>query len=156
MIFKHHGVSYLAAAMLVFAGVSMAAPTGAREAKRLFKEIRVSAHQVEMQALDWEKISEQPAPRWEAYNRQWNMIKPTAETIHEKFNRLETMRVSLTPAEQKELDNAKPLVAGIEGKTTELRTYLDQKYPKQLSNPAYRDESRALARTAKDLIRTAR
>jgi hypothetical protein len=158
MNFKHLSAGCLVAAMLTFGGVSMAAPassklnaTETREAAKLLKEVRSDAWHVNKHARRWEMLSEKQTPKWHAYDKQWNLIKPSVEDMNMKLHRLEALRASLTPAEQKAVDSGMPLAKDIAAQTHDLRMFLDHQYSKDLSNPAYKKTSEALAKDAREL-----
>ena len=72
-----------------------------------------------------------------------------------KLARLERMQPRLSAWERQAVEASKPLVAGISSETHDLRTALNKSYADlpSVSNPAFRTDSRILARDSGQLVR---
>lgn len=94
-------------------------------ATRLLREIKVDATQVQSAAEHLEGLTRSGGATWIECDRQWNVMKPHQEDMQMKLWRLESMK-GLSPAEQKELDQSKPIIAQIQARMHELRVLLDK------------------------------
>lgn len=124
--------SYLVtmAALVGSAAMAQAASTKATEeahrGARMLREIRADAAHVRTAASRLDELTQGSNAAWLAYDRQWNEIKPYTEDMQLKLWGLEDMRASLSGPEQKELDQAKPVIQAILNRTHELRELLDK------------------------------
>jgi hypothetical protein len=136
MLFKHFDktVSSIATATLLMAGAftlqaasNTPKPAGnSKEAATLLRDVKNDAAHVQSVAAHLKDLTAASGAKWTDYDRQWNEIKPSVEDMHEKMWRLENIRAQMTPAEQKEYDQSKPLFQKIEARTHELRQLLDK------------------------------
>ncbi len=158
------GIAWPLAAVLVFGGTAVASPAStnpntsnseSREAAKLLREIRLDARQVRARAWQWDLLAKRQTSAWYRFDRQWNSIKPAVEDMNMKLARLERMQPRLTSWERQAVEASKPLVAGINSETHNLRTTLDKFYAdlSLVPSPAFRTDSRILARDSGRLAR---
>jgi len=149
-----------ASAMLVFPASAATAPANpaeeARQASALLRGIGLDAKQIEAHALRIEKLSSSATPAWQACDRQWNEIKPAIEVISMRLRRLDSMQAALPAADRKALRGSRPLFGEIETTTREVRTLLDRNGTiTSQSGSVLRQRSQAMAKAARELVRTA-
>jgi hypothetical protein len=140
-------------AALALSGVAWAAPAMSQSA-RLFRGIHRDARIVQEHAWKVGRFSRNAKAKWEAYDRQWNDIKPAVEEMNIRVRRLNGIRATLTPAERQSLVQSGALVSRISEETHMLRVYLNQ-HPQDLTSPRFARESAQLARSAGRLEHTA-
>lgn len=92
-------------------------------------------------------------PAWEAYDRQWNEIKPVLEDMQLKMARLDSMESSATPAERTQIDQAKKLVGEMQARMHRVHELLNQQNV-QTTDPAFHRDARQLRTEAASLAKT--
>lgn len=149
----------LSGMMLALGGMLAAAPSTAtsaksadesQEAARLLREVRIDARRIARHARRFEQLSMKPAVTWQSYDQQWNLIKPSMESMSMKLGRLEAMRGKLSPARQTAADHAETLLRQMERQTSELHALLNRNGV-SLSAPAFKSHSARLAKSARQL-----
>ena len=149
----------LAGSLLVFGSVAMAAPAASapnpsakdqRVAANLLKDIRMDARTIDTHARRIVAMSGDKTTKWHAFDKQWNEIKPSEEDMQLKLDRLQPMRASLSPAEQKEFDAVSPLYNGVAVNTHDVRAALNPPAG-GIEWAALRQRSRALAKDSMEL-----
>jgi hypothetical protein len=157
--FKNLGITgSVIAAMLVFGGTLVAAPAASntkpaqqsREAAKLLKDIRMDAREVAKHAQRFETLSTKSTAKWQAFDTQWNEIKPSVEDMSMKLSRLQKMEASLPEGQQKAIENSEPLVRNIAGDTHDLYQLVDQGMT-NLPRKQFKQESGELANAAHKL-----
>lgn len=147
------GLAFAASAVFAAAATAPAqASGGAAKAERDFKAIQADAVHVRTAALGLEKVVKQAGVKWVDCDAQWNMLKPPVEDMDIRLARLNTVKSSLTPAQQAEVDQAAKLVQSIRSRTHELRALLDKSGVKP-TDPMFTTYGRDLATEARQLER---
>ncbi len=119
-----------AIAVLCGAGIAQAANNKpvdeSREAAGLLREIKSDAAQIHSAAVQLDHLTKGSSAKWVDLDRQWNVMKPAQEDMEQKLWRLESIKASISPAEQTQLAQTKPVVDAIQSNTHRLRTLLDK------------------------------
>jgi hypothetical protein len=152
-------VSTLAGSLLVFGSVAMAAPAASgqnslakeqRVAAKLLKDIRMDARAIDTHARRMVAMSSDNTTKWSAFDKQWNEIKPSEEDIQLKLNKLQPMRASLSPSQQKALAAIPPLYDKIASTARDVRAALNPGAG-GIERTALREHSAALANDSMEL-----
>jgi len=129
--------------LTIIAALAGSALIAAQDSPALFKQVRTDARQIHSTAMQMEKLAAQPNATWSQYDTQWNVIKPVEEALVLHLRTLEAKEKSLSPADRKIVDDAKPKIQDIAARTHQLRAFLDQ--------PGVDVKSPKLNRYARDL-----
>lgn len=161
---RYRNVTWPLAALVVLTGTAMAAPAVSgpassgteREAARLLRNIRMDARQVRAHAWQWAMLTDNQITTWYKFDQQWKQIQPPVADMNVRLARLENMSAGLPAWERGAVADSKPLIAAMTGETQALKAQLDTSYTdlSNLSNPALRIDSKALAKDAGRLVRT--
>jgi hypothetical protein len=137
------GVGLLGAAPMAKAGES-------QQAEILLRGIRVEAQRVAVHARRFQELAMSPSTAWQAYDTQWNEIKPLTEGMSIKVARLEAMKTKLPEGQQKAVDGSQVLIARIDAGTHTLRTLLNENNG-SIASRALRARATAVDREARQL-----
>lgn len=95
-----------------------------KEASKLLEGVRDQAYLAEDNAATLNSLSSDPGVTWQAHADQLHSLRAEVDAMGEKLCRLEVIRQSTAPWEQKAIDDAAPLIRYIADNTEAAIRYL--------------------------------